>query len=153
MTCLNKDKAPFHPANSLTTAASFLLAFDMLHFVPMTKLQSCWGFRWAVEGSSHWHSEAFPCSDVKLPSFSAPAECHSESEAIFISLSMSHSVQERPCVLLQLQGETTRSHCGTSCIISFNLKWLGRNLFFLRCLLLVCFHSSPHKTLWELCGR
>lgn len=33
-------QGPFHPANSLTSAASFLLAFDMLHFVPMTKLQS-----------------------------------------------------------------------------------------------------------------
>jgi len=33
------------------------------------------------------------------------------------------------CVLLQLQRRTMRSHCGISCVISFDLKWLGCNLF------------------------
>lgn len=41
-TCLHKG--PLRPENSLTTAASFLLALDMLHLVPMTKRQSRWGF-------------------------------------------------------------------------------------------------------------
>lgn len=149
-------QGPFHPANSLTTAPSFLLAFDMLHFVPMTELQSCWGFRWAVEGSSHWRAEALLYSDVKLPSFSAPARVSQwvKTDSTFILLSMSQGVQLRLCDWLQLQGETMRSHCGMSCIISFNLKWSGCNLFFfLNFLLLVCFHWSLHKTLWKLCGR
>lgn len=44
--CQNHDlpsaetRPPFHLANSLTTAASFLLAFDTPRLVPMTEWQS-----------------------------------------------------------------------------------------------------------------
>lgn len=131
MTSLNKDKAPFTPQ------------------IPWQLLQaSCWhlicsiSFPWpnsshaeAVEGSSRWHSEVFLHSrrETSLISSSEPARVSHrvKRDLNLVLLSVSQSVQQRVCFLVQSHGEeTTRSRCGLSCVISFNLKWLGWNLSF-----------------------
>lgn len=125
-------QGPFHPTNSLTTAASFLLAFDMLHFVPMTELQSRRG-GWRLVSLTLWSVAALPTWNFHhLILWTSEGVASSQTWFTFsFAFCVSKCATASVCFLVQSHGEeTTRSRCGLSCVISLNLKWLGWNLSF-----------------------
>lgn len=122
-------QGPFHPANSLTSAASFLLAFDMLHFVPMTKLQSRWGFAVPLK--------ARPADSLKRFLTLRGTGSVTASQRRFklkknvVALYASDAAAEKTLLdFLQLQGKTMWSHWRISYIISPSLKWFQHFLWF-----------------------
>lgn len=125
-------QGPFHPTNSLTTAASFLLAFDMLHFVPMTELQSRRG-GWRLVSLTLWSVAALLTWNFHhLILWTSEGVASSQTWFTFsFAFCVSKCATASVCFLVQSHGEeTTRSRCGLLCVISFNLKWLGWNLSF-----------------------